>query len=585
MQKLQKFHLLLMVLLIFNLQTFAQINEKLIGDRIWMTSNLNISKFQNGDPIYEAKTKAQWNKASKDKKPAWCYYQNNAQNGVIYGKLYNWYAVNDPRGLAPKGWHIPTSNEWKELISFLQKDIKDVNEALKTKTGWKQYETGGNEVGSDCEYCNGTGQRYSSISYKYITCAICGGTGGDRRYVKKRMVSGNGTNTSGFSAKPGANRFTSEDDEYDFNKNIGFVATWWLPSEAKSAENAEYIYINNDDYTPTIDSYGKGYGSSVRLIKDKSKELLEKERLLEEEKKVKDSTEKSLKLIEDSIKSVEKIKKIIGKPIQLDGFMVAEFDIPSDFYSESRINLEDAKKACEKLGIGWRLPTKDDFAIIYKNRNKIGGFDTDKFYWSSTDYSTTENGEINNGKKAWQLRFRDALQRPWDKDNSDFFKVRPIWASTSDFERDSIRKALKRVSDSLMIGEKEFLKEKIRKEDSVRIAKIIGQPIEFKGLIVAEFDFPNEMNLNDASIACKNLGQGWRLPTEEELSLIFDNRKKINVTNFEFEKYYWCSGIFRYELSVYNYAKSIFISSNGKSKTFNTSDFNLLYKIRAVKTL
>ena len=58
-----------MVLLIFNLQSFAQINEKLIGDRIWMTSNLNISKFQNGDPIYEAKTKAQWNKASKDKKP------------------------------------------------------------------------------------------------------------------------------------------------------------------------------------------------------------------------------------------------------------------------------------------------------------------------------------------------------------------------------------------------------------------------------------------------------------------------------------------------------------------------------------
>ena len=91
--------------------------------------------------------------------------------------------------------------------------------------------------------------------------------------------------------------------------------------------------------------------------------------------------------------------------------------------------------------------------------------------------------------------------------------------------------------------------------------------------------------MNDASIACKNLGQGWRLPTEEELSLILDNRKKMNLTNFEFEKYYWCSGIFRYELSVYNYAKSIFINSNGKSKTFNTSDFKRLSKIRAVKTL
>ncbi len=580
MQKPQKFHLLLIVLLIFNLQAFAQITEKLIGGRIWMTSNLNVSKFQNGDPIYEAKTKAQWNKASKDKKPAWCYYQNNAQNGVTYGKLYNWYAVNDPRGLAPKGWHIPTKSEWKELISNLQKDVKDVNEALKTKTGWKQYEVGGGEVGSDCIYCNGTGLHKSGRA-----CWICGGTGGDRQYVKKRMVSGNGTNTSGFSAKPGANRFTSEDEEYDFNKNIGLVAIWWLPSEAKSPENAEYVYINNDDYTPTFDDYSKGYGSSVRLIKDKSKDVLEKERLLEEEKKVKDSTEKALKLIEDSIKNVEKIKKIIGKPIQLDGFMVAEFDIPSDFYLESRINFEDAKKACEKLGKGWRLPTKDDFVIIYKNRSKIGGFDMDKFYWTSTFYSSTESDEITNGKEVWQLSFSEASFKVRDKDDRGFFKVRPIWAPTSDFVRDSTRKALKRISDSLMIVEKEFQKEKIRLEDSVRIAKIIGQPIELKGLLVAEFDFSNEMNLNEASIACKNSGQGWRLPTEEELSLILDNRKKMNVTNFEFDKYYWCSGIFRYELSVYKYAKSIFINSNGKPKTFNTSDFDKLYKIRAVKTL
>lgn len=143
---------------------FGQINGKLIGEQVWTTLNLNVAKFQNGDPIFEAKTKAQWIKANEDKKPAWCYYQNNAQNGVIYGKLYNWYAVSDPRGLAPKGWHIPSKNEWYELISYLEKDVKDVNEALKTKAGWKQYEVGGSEVGSDCEYCDGTGKRYSKIS-------------------------------------------------------------------------------------------------------------------------------------------------------------------------------------------------------------------------------------------------------------------------------------------------------------------------------------------------------------------------------------------------------------------------------------
>jgi uncharacterized protein (TIGR02145 family) len=50
---------------------------------------------------------------------AWCYYENDAKNGVKYGKLYNWYAVNDARGLAPAGWHVPTDYEWEVLSTFL----------------------------------------------------------------------------------------------------------------------------------------------------------------------------------------------------------------------------------------------------------------------------------------------------------------------------------------------------------------------------------------------------------------------------------------------------------------------------------
>lgn len=277
---------------LFNSKGFSQaIKEVKIGEQVWMGANLNVEKFRNGDPIPQAKTKSEWIKASEDKKPAWCYYQNNPQNGVIYGKLYNWYAVNDPRGLAPKGWHIPTRNEWDELISTLKKDFNDVNEALKTKIGWKNYETGGYETGDDCEYCNGTGQYYSSIRYSYITCVACGGTGGDRRYVKKRILSGNGTNTSSFSAKPGANRF----DDGDFNKNIGLVAVWWFASETEPEETrAEYIYIDNDYYTPRIDKYNKGYGSSIRLVKD-DLERMERERIALEEKKARELLEIQLK--------------------------------------------------------------------------------------------------------------------------------------------------------------------------------------------------------------------------------------------------------------------------------------------------
>ena len=579
MKKLIKLYLILLSTLFLNLQTIAQISGKLIGEQIWTTSNLNVSKFQNGDPIYEAKTKAQWVKASEDKKPAWCYFQNNAQNGVIYGKLYNWYAVNDPRGLAPKGWHIPTSNEWIELISFLQKDVKDVNEVLKTKTGWKKYEADGYQVGSDCRACNGTGKLWSKSSYKYNACVFCYGTGGNKRYVEERTLSGNGTNTSGFSAKPGARRSS----DGDFNAVLGEFAIWWLSSESKpEASKADLIYIDRDKYIPMVSYYDKGDGSYVRLIKDKSKELLEKERLLEKEKKVKDSTEKS-------IKSVEKIKKIIGKSIQLDGFTVAEFDIPSDFYVDSRIDMVDAKKACEKLGEGWRLPTIEDLNLIYQNRDKIGGFETDRFYLSSTDAPPFENGKIDYSKKAWQMRFRDGLQRPWDKDNSGYFKVRPIWPSTSYFESDSLRKALKRVSDSLMIVEKEFLEEKIRKEDSVRIAKIrkedsvriakiIGQPIEFNGLFVAEFDFPNEMNWEDAKKACENLGKGWRLPTEAEMQSIIKNREESGISNFKFQMYYWCSD------NLLGSRLVVFLGSKGKPKTYRTDKLDERFMVRAIRS-
>ena len=344
-----KLNLFLIFIIFFNLQTFAQISEKLIGEQIWMTSNLNTSKFQNGDPIYEAKTKAQWDKASEDKKPAWCYYQNNAQNGVIYGKLYNWYAINDSRGLASIGWHIPSKSEWLELINYLKKGNNDVCEILKTKTGWKQYEYGGKEVGLDCNYCKGTGKIFSKLNYKYVMCPWCYGRGGNRRYVQKRTISGNGINSSGFAAKPGSLRY----DDGDFNKYIGELGVWWTSSLAESDKLlAYYIYFDNEDSNPTIEEIDKGYGNAVRLVKDKSKEALEKER--------------------------EISKSIIGSPIKVYNIEVAQYDFPKE------MNWDDAKKACEALGEGWRLPTLDELNILYQNKDKIA-LSMYGYYWSSRE--------------------------------------------------------------------------------------------------------------------------------------------------------------------------------------------------------
>ena len=82
------------------------VDELTIGSQVWMNKNLDADKFRNGDPIPQAKTLEEWEEFSNKKQPAWSYYENDSVNGEKYGKLYNWYAVNDPRGLAPKGWHV-----------------------------------------------------------------------------------------------------------------------------------------------------------------------------------------------------------------------------------------------------------------------------------------------------------------------------------------------------------------------------------------------------------------------------------------------------------------------------------------------
>jgi serine/threonine protein kinase len=121
--------------------------EVTIGNQIWMTKNLNVDKFRNGDPIPEAKTDEEWLKAGKNEHPAWCYYDNDPKNGEQYGKLYNWFAVNDPRGLAPNGWHIPKNKEWDLLISELESKNDNVFQLQFGGGLWEIHFTGISEYG------------------------------------------------------------------------------------------------------------------------------------------------------------------------------------------------------------------------------------------------------------------------------------------------------------------------------------------------------------------------------------------------------------------------------------------------------
>jgi uncharacterized protein (TIGR02145 family) len=197
-------------------------DEITIGKQVWMNKNLNVSKFQNGELIPEANSEEKWNQAKDNKQPAWCYYNFNPDNGDRYGKLYNWYAVNDPRGLAPKGWKIPSLEDWTRLEDFIG---SDVGIKLKSKEFWSEN--------------NGK--------------------------------NGNGTDEFGFNVLPGG----QIDNQFN---HIGLDAYFWTSSKATSSDKDYYGYdfakfrnitnSSNGVYCDPDQNDGDFYeGYSVRCVK------------------------------------------------------------------------------------------------------------------------------------------------------------------------------------------------------------------------------------------------------------------------------------------------------------------------------
>ena len=86
-----------------------------IGTQTWMIKNLDVATYNNGDVIPEVTDPSQWKFLTTG---AWCHYDNDPANDAIYGTLYNWYAVNDPRGIAPTGFHVPTNTEFNIVVDL-----------------------------------------------------------------------------------------------------------------------------------------------------------------------------------------------------------------------------------------------------------------------------------------------------------------------------------------------------------------------------------------------------------------------------------------------------------------------------------
>lgn len=202
----------------------------IISNQLWMSENLRVSYFRNGDIIQEAKSFEDWKRFFRDRIPAWCYYQFEPSIGGIFGKLYNKEAVNDPRGLAPYGWHIPTIEEWKVLISNLG-GPSDAGGAMKStkKTG--------------------------NPGLVYICQSGIGVTGWSIEDIGS-------TNSSGFNGLPGG--FLIAQSEF---RSLGRDAYWWSSSKN---ENGSQLACHVSYIGPYI-GYNAGYevcALSVRSIRD-----------------------------------------------------------------------------------------------------------------------------------------------------------------------------------------------------------------------------------------------------------------------------------------------------------------------------
>jgi uncharacterized protein (TIGR02145 family) len=204
------------VLILFIAVLFTQINYAqtvTIGKQVWTSKNLDVTTFRNGDPIPEAKTNEEWKKAGNNRQPAWCYYVNSSSIGTKYGKLYNWYAVNDPRGLAPKGYHIPSDAEWAILAKYLGGD-RVAGGKMKTKSEW---------------------------------------------YIPNTDAS----NSSGFAALPSGHRRS-----YGTFDNIDMYGCWWSSSK-QATSNASCRCLSYDSGVLGYDEdEDKGIGFPVRCLRD-----------------------------------------------------------------------------------------------------------------------------------------------------------------------------------------------------------------------------------------------------------------------------------------------------------------------------
>ena len=199
---------------------YVNLPSIVVGSQIWNTSNLDVVTYSNGDPIPQVTNSTVWASLTTG---AWCWYNNDSTTyEATYGRMYNWYAVNDPRGLAPYGWHVPTDAEWNKMTKYLDATVD--------------------------------------------TTCICGtGTsiGSQLKYTSGWNVSGNGTNSSGYAGLPGGYRGLN-----GVFGSVGYGGYWWTSTDFGATVGAWYRTLSNGTSKVYRNDANRLMGFSVRVLRN-----------------------------------------------------------------------------------------------------------------------------------------------------------------------------------------------------------------------------------------------------------------------------------------------------------------------------
>ncbi len=169
--------ILILCLVLLSGSIYCQ-NTVQLGTQTWMTKNLDVTQFKNGDPIPQAQTDDEWQEAGFSGKAAWCYVTITNDDGgdqelKRYGKLYNSFAINDPRGIAPEGWRISTTDDWRNLEQY----VSGSNFQLSDLISVKDWDTLGGT--------NKTGLNIEPAGWRDVGC---GGVGGSVTYWCEAII-------------------------------------------------------------------------------------------------------------------------------------------------------------------------------------------------------------------------------------------------------------------------------------------------------------------------------------------------------------------------------------------------------------